>query len=306
MIHFVLPTILWAFSPIASAAETPAFHAEVLDTLVWIEPRVDDLKIAELSGIAYDRKTSRLYAVSDRSRLFVLDFAVSDDVISTLHPLEGHRLTGPNGVAMRDLGFNPEGIARLENNTLMIVSEAGPRIARFSLTGEWLYDVTVPDALQDPSRQRSENDGLESLGWHPMLGLVKAPEEPLTTASRGLHTLYSSNGRSLSFDTAELGATSIKSLDVMADGRLLILERDRAEDDSLITYLRVLDPATCPEQGLCATHVARIDVPTITDADFEGLTQVADDLYLIVSDDKVGKDDRSVFVLLRVDMPPAH
>jgi hypothetical protein len=47
-------------------------------------------------------------------------------------------------------------------------------------------------------------------------------------------------------------------------------------------------------------------VPGISDADFEGLTRVGEDLFLVVSDDKIGRDDRSVFALLRVTAPTAQ
>ena len=302
-IYLALSTLIAGLLPIAASADPQAFTVEVLDTRIWSEPRINDLKIAELSGLAYDPDTSRLYAVSDRSRLFVLDLDVTGDRLTTLEPLEGHRLTGPDGVRMRDLGFNPEGITQVEGDRLTIVSEAGPRIARFSLTGEWIEDLDVPAAVQDPTQQRGKNDGLEAIGRHPTLGLVMAPEQPLATEPRKIHTIYSSDGRRLTFDSADIGSTNIKSLEVMSDGRLLILERDKTKDDRLLTFLRVLDPATCPVQGSCATHLARIEVPGIFDADFEGLTHISEDLYLIVSDDKIGKDERSVFALLRVAIP---
>ncbi|MBM3606403.1 MAG: hypothetical protein FJX25_17260 [Alphaproteobacteria bacterium] len=64
--------------------------------------------------------------------------------------------------------------------------------------------------------------------------------------------------------------------------------------------LRVIDPRTCRD-GTCAdSSTAPIEVPGITDADYEGLTQVGDDLFLLVSDDRIKKKQRSVFVLLRV------
>ena len=94
-------------------------------------------------------------------------------------------------------------------------------------------------------------------------------------------------------------------METLPDGRLVILERDvSAADGSLIPWLCILDPASCGSGRLCTTQVARIEVPGITDADFEGLAYVAENLFLIVSDDKIGKDHRSVFGLLRVSSIP--
>jgi len=299
----VLACVTAALAPVGSFADNAGLAVQVLDTRILMEPRIDDLKIAELSGLAYDSASRRVYAVSDRSRLFAFDLDLSGARIAALAPVSGRTLMSGDGVAMRDLGFNPEDIVRNDDDTFMIVSEAGPRISQFSRDGTWLADVAVPDALSDVSKQRSDNDGLESLAAHPTLGLLTAPEEPLEAAPRHIHTIHAETGETLSFDTTETGTTSIKALNVLPDGRLLVLERDRAADDSLLAFLRVLDPMRCVASGMCDTDVAQIMVPDIDDADFEGLTRVGDDLYLIVSDDKIGREDRSVFALLRVTLP---
>lgn len=292
--------------PIMAAAEQAVFSVDVLDTLILIEPRVDDLKVAELSGLAFDERSGKLFAISDRSRLFAFDLDLTDDRLTILEPVSGRDLVDAEGAEMRDLGFDGEDIAILEGDVLAIVSEVGPRISTFSQLGVWTGDRTVPEALVDPAAQRSENDGLESLTFHPVLGQLTAPEEPLEAQPRAIHTIYGEDGRTLAFDTSDIGTTSIKAMETMPDGRLMILERDVAEDDSLITFLRLLDPATCPTDGLCETEVQQVVIPGISDADFEGLTRVGEDLFLVVSDDKIGRDDRSVFALMRVTAPTAQ
>ncbi|WP_415184401.1 esterase-like activity of phytase family protein [Phaeovulum sp.] len=293
------------FAPQLALAQTAPLQIEVLDTLVLGEPRVDGLKIAELSGLAYDQQNKLLYAVSDKGRIFSFSLDLTGDRIAGLTPLSGHQLRDSSGNEIRYSGFNAEGIALADDGTLSIVSEHGPRIARFSADGTWLADLAVPAAVSDPAAQRSEKDGLESLAHHPELGLMTAPEEPLAAQPRTTQTIHAASGEEFSYDTAEIGTTSIKSLEALPDGRLMILERDvAATDGSLIPWLRVLDPANCTAGQLCTTQVARIDLPNISDADFEGLAQLSDDLFLIVSDDKIGKDHRSVFALLRVNTAP--
>lgn len=46
------------------------------------------------------------------------------------------------------------------------------------------------------------------------------------------------------------------------------------------------------------------EVADVSDADFEGRAYLSEGRFLIVSDDKIGKDHRSVFVLLRVTSIP--
>ncbi len=289
------------FPPQVAIAEQSKFQVEVLDTLILAEPRIDDLKLSELSGLAYDQQGGVLFAVSDKGRLFSFTLDLTGDRIAALTPLSGHRLVDPNGARMSDFGFDAEDMALDEDGTLVIVSEQGPRISRFSRQGVWIEDLIVPEALRDGAAQRSEKDGLESLALHHTLGLLSAPEEPLTSMERTTQTIYAATGESFAYDTTEIGTTSIKAMDALSDGRLMILERDIADDGtSLIPWLRLFNPDGCEEGRLCDTQVAKIDIPEISDADFEGLAQLTDDFFLTVSDDKIGNDHRSVFGLLRV------
>lgn len=287
-------------TPQLALAETVGLKVDVLDSLILEGPKIDDLKISELSGLAYDRQNAQLIAVSDKGRLFKFALDLTGDRIASLEPLAGHELVDADGARIRNSGFNAEGIAMAGDGTLAIVSEHGPRIARFSTDGKWLDDMQVPAALSDPAAQRSEKDGLEAVAIHPELGLLTLPEEPLAAEERTTHTIHAENGTTLAFDTTNIGTTSIKGLEVLSDGRIAMIERDvSATDDSLLPFLRILDPANCNADRMCETQVARIDVPGITDADFEGITQVSDDLILIVSDDKIDSGRRSVFGLLR-------
>ncbi|AUM73918.1 esterase-like activity of phytase family protein [Paracoccus jeotgali] len=184
---------------------------------------------------------------------------------------------------------------------LAIVSEHGPRIARFSIDGKWLDDMQVPAPLSDPAAQRSVKDGPEALAIHPDLGLLTMPEEPLAAEVRTTHTIYAANGDTLAFDTTDIGTTSIEGLEVFSDGCMAMIEHDvSATDGSLIPFLRVLDPANRGADPMCATELARIRMPGIMDADFDGITQISEDLILIVSHDKIDSGRCSVFGLLRI------
>ncbi len=293
-------------SPLLQAAQ-PSMRAEVLDTLIFEEMLVDNLKIVELSGLTYDKQSKQLFAVSDKGRLFHFSIDVTGDKIVSLQAESGYKLVDEQQQSMRKKhGFNAEDIELGKDGTLAIVSEEGPRISRFSLAGEWIEDLETPVELLDTAAQRSEKDGLESLTWHPTLGWLTAPEKPLAAMKRSIHTIYATKGHNISYSTSDIGSTNIKAMASLPEGQLMILERDVAADGSLVTWLRRLDPADCVAGELCATQVAPIVVPDINDADYEGIADLSDGLFLIVSDDKINKVHRSVFALLRVTLNPAE
>lgn len=287
----------------AYAAE--AIKAEVLDHLVLSEMRLDGLKVGEVSGLEWSAADKILYAVSDKAILLTFHLDHDEAHLREVTPRSALRLRNADGSEIDDDVFNPEGLELVTVDgqvRLLVISEAGPAAAIFDADGAWLKAVPIPDALADPTLQSSESDGLESVAHHPIHGLVTAPEEPLAKAVRQLHTLFAENGKTFAYSTASIGNTSLKAIRVLEDGRLLILERMRSEADALIPYLRILDPTSCDEARLCSTGEARLDVPGITDADFEGIADLGGGLFLIASDDKIDGDLRTVFALVRLDL----
>lgn len=288
------------------AAFANSLNVEVLDQLTLGESQVDGLDFAEISALAYDAEAAKLYGLSDTALLFDIDFAQDGDQITRLEPRTGMALTDAEGTPLKPRDFNPEG-AYLDpdGKGIVVVSENGPQAALFDAAGKWLNEVTLPEGLRDDSLQRSRKDGLEALALHPTHGILSAPEEPHEAAARELHTIHAADGALFSYETDEAtGRTNIKSMLVDEAGRLLILERHNdKEADVLQPYLRLIDPQACPVTDgseACPTALAKITVPQITDADFEGLTQVGPDLYLMVSDDKIDGEQRLVWALLRV------
>jgi Esterase-like activity of phytase len=276
------------------------------DVLVLPPTRIDGLAISELSGLAYDADEDRLYAISDKARLFHFALVVEGDRIVTLKPLAGHRLTDRAGKPLSASRFNPEGMEVLDaangrkgDSRLIIASETGPAAALFDTKGRKLADVALPVPLRDTTAQRSLEDGIEAIAHHPAHGLLAAPEEPLKAEPRTRHTVYGTNGRHLTYSSEGIGRSSIKAMHARADGRIVVLERTRSADRlTLVPHLRLIDPAAC--DTTCNTETVRIAVPGITDADFEGLTEIAPNLFLLVSDDQVNGERRTVFALVRL------
>lgn len=69
-------------------------------------------------------------------------------------------------------------------------------------------------------------------------------------------------------------------------------------------HLRLIDPATGPTDGLCPGARATLAVPGLTDAGFEGITRLGPGHILLVSDNAIARQQRTVFAPIRVALPP--
>jgi hypothetical protein len=272
----------------------------VLDQVVMGETRLAGEKIGEFSAIVRNPEGGVL-AVSDRG--YIAHFAIdtTGDRLASIALLSVHVLTGADGQPMRDGGFNPEAAALLADGTIAIVDETGPRLAIFDTSGKWLADARVPAPVRDASRQASEKDGIEALGWTADTGFIVMTEEPQLGQPRNLHTIHTDLAGSAQIVSTGGESVSIKGIET--DGpELFVLERTRDNTtDALNPFLRVVDLPACLAGGDCNGQRFPITLDGITDADFEGLVALGDGRFLKVSDDKIDGDLRSVFVLLRVE-----
>lgn len=81
-----------------------------------------------------------------------------------------------------------------------------------------------------------------------------------------------------------------------------VLERTRNKlTDALTPSLRLLDRTDCQAAETCTGQRLSIDLGDLTDADFEGLVHLGKGRFLMVSDDKIDGDLRSVFALIAVE-----
>lgn len=298
-------------TPLLALATTLAANAEpltarVLDHRILPAIDVDGQTMAELSGLAYDPEKQIVYAVSDRATLFSLAFATEGEKIATLEPQSAYSLTGADGATLADQGFGPEELVIRPGEAgvpaFAILSESGPRAALFDQEGRWLKEIDLPAAVRDSSRQAGKNRGLEAMTHHPELGFVTLPEEPYEPAPRSQHRLYAEGGETLTWSSDDIGESRVKAIATLPDGRLLALERVK-EGKALVPHLRLIDPQACLPDADCETSAVRLDVPGIHDADFEGIVAVSPTRFLLVSDDRIDKKQRSVFALVEVGLP---
>lgn len=291
----LLATIAGALLSVAAETVT------VLGQIVLGESKLDGEKIGEFSALVRDPDGAGVLGISDRGYMARLDIGMTDGRLTHVTPVSVHVLTGSDGGAMRDQDFNPEGAALLGDGTIAIVSEDGPWLAVFDTRGQWLRDEALPAPLRDAALQASEKDGVEALAWTDSHGFLAMTEEPQTGNARDSHVVYSALSGSSGFSSGDSDFVSIKGMETVAN-RLVLLERSRDDSTRAIQpWLRLIDIDACLGQSRCDTRQVPIALDGLPDADFEGLVALDDTTFLIVSDDKIAGDLRSVFVLLRID-----
>ena len=301
-----------AQEPAARATPTPAQGPGplvVAATLRVLGATIDGERIAELSGLAWDADEQRLYAISDRGVLFRFSVALGANGELDIEPLAASRLLPPPGGSA---GVDAEGLAVTGasdgirgNSELLVSTEGEPRVIRYTLAGKPLGTLPLPDGLDDPERFRRSNAMLDAVALHPEHGLLVAAEAPLEGEAAGHHRVVAAE-RAWSFPSYPAHNARLKGLDVMDDGRLLVLERaesGKGKARTMVVALREVDLAACAVGQVCAVReLAVLDRPDEAD-NFEGLTALGDGRVMIVSDDR-GKSGRgTTFTVLQRRSP---
>lgn len=289
---------------------TPSLATEpgprLVDHLVVTAESHPDLPLSEVSGLVWDAGASVLRAISDRNRLYEVSLGSDPDRINLTMVAE-HRLSDEAGERLRGRYFSAEGIAMPApseaTDAVAILSEMPPRLALFDTRGRRLREMALAPVLRDPAALRSEGNGVESLTLHPVLGYLVAPEAPLAGLSRRTHVIYGAEGPVVAYHTGANDKTSIKAMETLPDGRLLILERDRIDEVTIRTFLRIVDPALCRLESPCTPPALPLHLPPPQDADFEGIALLGGNRVLIVSDDRIDGKVRTVLAL--IDLGPA-
>ncbi|HEY4582136.1 MAG TPA: esterase-like activity of phytase family protein, partial [Lysobacter sp.] len=226
----------------ACAARTPADAAAAARVELPADATVDGLRIEELSGLAWDADEQLLYAVSDRGAVFHFRVDLAEGRLSKVVPVRGARLRAGDGAD----GFNAEGLALrnaangVRGDSELVVSLEGdpPRVMRFGPDGLALGALPVPAPADDPARYRKRGRGLEAVALLDDDGVLTAPESPLVGADEQHHAVYA-DGRQWRFPRAAPDSR-LKAMDLLAPGRLLVLERSKAGGKALQASLRTV------------------------------------------------------------------
>lgn len=291
---------LWAMLTAGAAAEP---RLQVLDAVDIPKTGVEGEEVTELSGLAWDGDAKLLYAVSDAGVLHRFRLTLAGDRIQGVEHVSATPISAPMGEGMLE---NAEGLAAVagdnglpDDTELLVAFEDGPAIARFMPDGTWIANVALPEPLADPANYAKKNSRLESVAFEVAHGVLTAPERPLRGEPPSLHKIYATDGATWAFKAAEPDGR-IKAIETLASGNLLVLERTETEGGERAAHLRYLDLAQCAANVECtAPDLAVSPDPRLID-NFEGMTRLSDDLFLIVTDRRKKDVEATRLVLFKL------
>ncbi len=283
----------------------------LLGTVELFNPKINGLSADELSGLGWDNSAQRLYAITDNALLFHFKPIFKDNILVKMDLIEGHRLRNKKSKRLKGKLRDAEGLHLLRrpaSTHLLISFERIPRIHEFSVTGESIRPHPLPHPLEDKSRYSSANKALEAVTYHPTLGLITAPEFPLTNTSHRRHTLYlrSPQGKTQRYHMPRYDAenSAITAISVLADGRLVILERTFS---SIFTPVVVgIHVATLPLNGEALNvHTAALfdNAEGWSVDNYEGLAYLGNNRFLMVTDNNDSPLQRTLFTHFEL-LPP--
>lgn len=290
VIALLAPLLLLVLAPAGSVA---APQLEIRDTVAIPPLTVDGIQISELSGLAWDQDEQLLYAISDKGNVFHFKLSLKGNRIAAVDPVYAAKLTDKDGELVKKGRRDSEGLTVLNadngkrgDTQLVIAFEGVPRIIRFTPQGRAISNIELPAVLQDRRAYQRGNDALESVTFHRRYGFITAPEMPLKGQPQNLHTLYSTKGKRWSFMAHPAKNSGISGLETLPDGNLLVMERAWSGIfNPLVVSLRYLDFKQCSKEGACTAQDLKVLSSHLLVDNFEGLTHIQGNQYLMVSDD---------------------
>ena len=296
-------------SNILHSVDPKASDLMILDHHVIPRKKVDDVEITELSGLAWDEDEQLLYAVSDKGRVYHFKLELENDLIKSVKPVFGAKLRNVKGKKLKKWRRDAEGLMVWNANngkkgdTQLIISlEGDPRIVRFTPKGKAIVNVAVPKPLRDRQNLRKSNSGLESVTYHAKHGFMTAPEQSIKGQPKNLHTVYSAK-KQWSFMAYPAKNSSITALEMIpGTNQLLVMERAWSGFPNPLTIsLRRVDLDKCSDEGACVAENLKVFSSSLSIDNFEGMTHIGNNRYLIVSDD--GKNDllRTLLTLFKIE-----
>lgn len=281
-------------------------QTKLLGTIALSAARVDGLPVAELSDLAWDKTSQTLYSVSDGGYLYTAKIKQSKNKLLSAQITKAVKLKGPNKKYLRGANNDPEGldIIRRNNTTELIISfEGNSRVARYNTNGEYLGSVSLPKKLKGSRSYRHKNKALESVIVHPKHGVITAAELPLKASDANTQTLYSQHGKEWHFPRYKAAESSVTALEVLGNGDILVLERAFSGIfNPLVISLRQVRLNQCDSNHQCPVkELAVFNSANGWNMDnFEGLTHLSGNRYLMVSDDNNSPMQQTLMVMFDI------
>lgn len=284
-------------------------HVRLLGTLLLDSHKIEGYTVQSLSDLAWDNDAQILYAIADNGVLFHFKLQFDEKftlpnqeetapVLTQASVIAAYPLLDEAGKPLKGKASDAEGMDIVNANNgiqgdseLMISFERIPRIARFSPTGEWKAELTVPSALNNAKNYETPNKGMEGIVNHPYYGLITAAERPMKNAAAEQIQFFAVD-KPLSWIAKVHSAenSSVVALESLNRTSLLVLERAFVSvGQPFVISLRQIWLSACEcNQGQVSESKVLAEFNSGKGwaiDNFEGLTRHHDNFFLMVSDD---------------------
>lgn len=269
--------------------------------------RIDGIELVELSALGYDADAEILYMLSDQGGLFESRLRVRDDALVGIDILAAHALRDAGGEPLTGRAADSEGLSLIDarngvaGDTRLLVSfERNARVAEYLPDGRLLREHGLPAQL-DPGRFSSINRGPEAIAIDAAGNYLLAPERPLHGDRTDHITIFAADGRRWLYPLASTNSALV-AMEMLDNGEVLVLERDFERFVyRLVTRLRIASGFGHDGATLTVRDVANFDNREGWRVDnFEGLTRLRDDRYLMVSDNNESILQRTLLVMFEL------
>lgn len=267
---------------------------KILDSMQLHFDDYNDIEVNELSALAY--KKPNLYALSDRGYLYTFKIKLKKNKVSRLTLKNAVKLKRKNKKRLKKKNRDAEGMFLL-NNSLYISFERKPRIDIFSLNGIKLRKYKINKDLKYSQSYQGKNKALESIAYSKKYGIITAPELPLIGSDEGLHVVYAKD-KVFKF----LASSSLSAMEFIDEDRLLTLERSFNQlTRQRVVILKEVNLSKVKD-GICNTKIlAILNSSKGWHLDnFEGLTKVSKNKFLMVSDNNRGFFQKTLLVFFKI------
>jgi hypothetical protein len=246
----------------------------------------------ELSALAY--KKGKLYALSDKGALIVFAIELQKDKIEKLHLLHIYKLRKKH---KKLHSKDSEGLAWMGKN-LLVSFEGKDRVDLYSTKGVKISRMQINKLLENQKLYQSRNKGLESVAYNAKYGIVTAPEKILKTRDKAYHRLYTKNN--IYKFKADGSITGLAFID--SDNILVLVRNFSFFPPKRASALVRVNLAKCTQERVCESELlAAFDSKDGYNIDnFEGVTKVGKNRFLMVSDDNNNFFQKTLLVLFKI------
>jgi uncharacterized protein YjiK len=229
--------------------------------------------VEEVSDLAYDKKESILYAISDKGVLYHIELSDKKAKVIKSKKLKLQEKTKKIDV---------EGLT-LKDGKLLISFERKPKIAIFNKKGKEKEILKLPKELDDIDDYIGENKMLEALAYNKKYGVITAKQNNDTN----YHVVYNLDGKICKFEKSE----DLSAFEFIDDDNILTIERKIKKDEVKNLYIKKVDLSN----GCKSKTILKLKSKKAKLYNYEGITKLDKNKFMIVNDNG-GEDDTFLLV----------